>query len=255
MKKIQYYRELTDDLLDDGKPHQVPPGYQWIRTGLWARIASGLTYGAAVAFGTVYCRLVLHMKTVGAKKLRACKGGFFLYGNHTQPVGDVVIPALVCFPKRIYTVVSPANLDLPVIGRCLPYLGALPIDSSVHGIKELTKALGTRIGQGHPVIVYPEAHVWPYCTFIRPFSESSFKFPDKYAVPAFSMTTTYQKRRFGRPKMTVYIDGPFYGQGGRPKARALALRDEIRDTMLQRSQNSSCAYIVYRPQKNRVVKD
>ncbi len=247
MKKTQYYSTLTDDFFDDGQPHPLPQGYQWVRTGLRARLASSLVYGAAVVFGTFYCRLGLHFRIKGAKKLRKCNSGFFLYGNHTQPVGDVVIPALACFPKRIYTVASPANLDLPVLGRALPYLGALPIEPSIRGMKELSGAIATRISQGHPVVIYPEAHVWPYYTGIRPFPATSFKFPEKLGAPVYAMTATYQKRRFGKkPKLTLYIDGPFRPEGEGPKARAEHLRQQVAAAMDRRAAESNCEYIPYR---------
>lgn len=245
--KVYTYSALDDDFFDDGKPHELPKGYKWIKTDFFSKLKSVLVYSLAVAFGTVYCRIVLHMRIKGAKALRKCKTGFFLYGNHTQPVGDVFIPALCCFPKRIYTVVSPANFDIPVIGKILFPLGALPIPNSLKDMREFGSALEQRVNENHPVIIYPEAHVWPYYTGIRQFSAVSFKYPEKYGVPTFCMTTTYQKRKLSKkPKMTVYINGPFWGCGDNLRARAENLRDVVYDCMIKNSQTSNCEYIKYR---------
>lgn len=246
-QRIKYFESFDEDFFQDGKVHKLKEDYKWIRKDFPSRFLSALIYANAVIFGNLYCRLFLHTKIEGAKKLRILKGkGFFLYGNHTQPVGDVFLPALACFPKRIYTVVNPANLDLPVIGKILPFLGALPIPDTLSKMKEFNIAAEQRINEGHPVIIYPEAHVWEYYCGIRPFSDTSFKFPVKCGCPAFCMTTTYQKRRFfKRPKTTLYIDGPFYPAGDTKKEKAESLRNQIKETMEKRSENSNCEYIKY----------
>lgn len=243
--QVRYYQNLTDDFFPDGGS-ALPEDYQWIRKDLLSRILSGFTYGLALFLSFFYCRLFLHVRYVGAGKLRKQKGGFLLYGNHTQPVGDVFIPAHACFPKRIYTVVSTANYGLPVIGRILPYLGALPVTEDLSGVRKLNEAVAARLGQGHPVVIYPEAHVWEYYTGIRPFSPASFGFPVRNHVPSYTMTVTYQKSRFfRRPKSVVYIDGPFYGTGESRKEMTRTLHDQVYEAMVRRSQQSNAQYIRY----------
>ncbi len=245
MKTFQLYESFDDDFYDDGCEHRLPDGYKFVRNSFFARIASAVSYALAVIFGFLYCKLFLGLKIEGAEKLRQHRGAFFLYGNHTQPVGDVVIPALACFPKRIYTVVSPANLDLPVIGRILPFLGALPTDGTLRGTKELAKAVKTRTDEGHPIVIYPEAHVWPYYTKIRPFGNASFSFPMRHGLPSFSMTSTYRKRKFGkRPRLVLVIDGPFYSEADRQTAPE-QLRRAVTDSMNKAAVNSDCEYITY----------
>lgn len=247
-KKIRYYENYETDFFENGKGYKLPDDYKWVRNDALSRILSSVIYAAALIFSNIYCRLFLHLKIVGSEKVRrAGKSGFFFYGNHTQPVGDVFNPALACFPKRIYTVVGAANFALPVIGKILPFLGALPISDTLHGMKEFNKAVERRIQDGHPVIIYPEAHVWEYCTDIRPFSASSFKLPVKLGCPAFCFTVTYQKRRFGKkPKATLYVDGPFFAEGDSVKNKAEHLRDTVYFAMKERSKASTYSYIVYK---------
>lgn len=244
--KSYIYKSFEDDFFDDGKPHKLKADYVWIKSDMLSKIKSSVVYFLAVVFGTFYCRLFLHMKIKNAGTLRKCKTGFILYGNHTQPVGDVFTPALVCFPKRIYTVVSPANFDLPIIGKILSPLGALPIPDSINAMREFGEAIEQRLKENHPIIIYPEAHVWPYYTGIRPFPSVSFKYADKYGVPVFAMTVTYQKRKFGKkPKMTVYIDGPFYSSGKTAKEKAENLKNTVLNCMTENSKKSNCEYVKY----------
>lgn len=248
-RKTRYYHSYTDDFVETkDQQYKVPGTYRWIRDDPVSRLLSFLIYTAALVFSNIYCRLFLHVKIKNSRILRqAVKTGAFLYGNHTQPVGDVFNPALACFPGRIYTLASPANLGIPVLGKILPYLGALPVPDDLHSMKKLNEAIELRLKQKCFIVVYPEAHVWEYYTEIRPFSETSFKFPVKYDKPVYCMTTTYQRRRFGKkPSAVIFIDGPFYrDETAKPKAQAAKLRDTVYCCMKERSKNSTYKYIRY----------
>lgn len=252
--KVRYYREFTDDFeTSPDQEFELGADYEYIRDGFFSKLKSALIYSAAVVFGTPFCRLFLHVRYKNRRVLKAAKGeGYFIYANHTQPVGDVFIPALAALPKRIYVVVSPANYTLPVIGKILPFLGALPISSSPSGMRSFTEAVGRRIDEKKVVTIYPEAHVWEYYTDIRPFSDASFRYPVKLSAPVFSQTVTYQKRRFSKkPRTTVYIDGPFYADETLPKReQSRDLRDRVYACMKERSKESNCQYIVYEKVKD-----
>lgn len=114
-------------------------------------------------------------------------------------------------------------------------------------MRNFRDAIRTRITQGNFVMIYPEAHIWPFYTGIRDFPATSMKYPVELDAPSFAMTTTYRKRRFGKkPRTVTYLDGPFYPDPTLPpKARAQALRDQIYDAMVKRSKESDCEYIRY----------
>lgn len=243
--EIRYYRDETDDFFPAGS-YTLPEDYQWIRKDFFSVMASRIVYGIALLVSYVYCRFFLHVRIRGRENLPKDGRGYFVYGNHTQPVGDVFIPAHGCFPRRIYTVVSTANYALPVIGKLLPYLGALPIGEDLDSLRKLKRAIAQRIEEGHPIVVYPEAHVWEYYTGIRPFPATSFHFPVSCQAACYSMTLTYQKRkRYRRPAITVYLDGPFLAQGKSAKEQANSLRDQVHACMTERSRLSDVAYISY----------
>lgn len=244
-RKTRYYSTYTDDFVETrDQSFKVPDDYPWMPN----RFLSGLVYTLAVIFSSVYLRLFLHVRYKNSKLLRGVKDtGAFLYCNHTQPLGDVFLPALPVLPGRIYTVVSPANLALPVIGKLLPYLGALPVPDTIHGMKQFTAAMEKRLQENRCITIFPEAHVWEYYTGIRPYSESAFKYPVKFDKPVYCMSVTYQKRRLGkRPAATVYIDGPFFSDKDRSvREQALQLRDQVYACMCKRSRNSNYAFIQY----------
>lgn len=247
--RVERYESETQDFVTSAhQDYQLKADYTWVRKSPGARIAAKLSYGAALLIGACYNRFTLHVTYKNRKILKEAKrGGFFLYANHTQPFGDIFLPAFAAFPRRIYVLVSPANLGIPVIGKILPYLGALPLPSDLHGYGALRRAITQRLSQHAGIVIYPEAHVWPYCTKIRDYPDASFSFPVKEDKPVFAMTTTYQKRRFGKkPKTTVFLDGPFFPDPSLPQRdRSRALRDEVYRTMQARSAESTYEYIRY----------
>ncbi|MCD8054941.1 MAG: 1-acyl-sn-glycerol-3-phosphate acyltransferase [Lachnospiraceae bacterium] len=250
-KRTQYYRTLQDDFVESAnQSYALGEDYVWIRTGLGAKLARAVLYAIAYLFAFAYGRIALHLKIVKNVNMKGFRdSGAVVYGNHTQPIGDVFFPALVCAPKRCYTVASPANLGIPVIGRLLPWLGALPIPENFGQMKKFVAAVNQRLQEGNCVIVYPEQHVWPYCTQVRPYAETAFDYAVKNRAPAFCMTTTYQARRFSqKPKVTIYLDGPFYADTGLSRrAQKEQLRNQVYACMKKRSEMSTYEYIEYRP--------
>lgn len=246
-KEIRYYVSESDDFFQVGEKYELSSDYEYIQRGRLARIGSSVLYFFAFIISSVYCRLFLRVRFVGAKKLRLQTGGFFIYGNHTQPVGDVFDPALACAPKRIYTVVSVANMHLPVIGRLLRPLGALPLPSTLSQTKRFNSAIRERIESGHPVVIYPEAHLWEYYSGIREFSDASFTYPVSLEVPSYTLTLTYQERGEGKkPDITAFVDGPFYGEGASRRERMRDLHDKVYGAMRERAESyTSCEYIKY----------
>ena len=127
-------------------------------------------------------------------------------------------------------------------------LGAIPIPSNKQAMKNFLETIEKRIKKGHSITIYPEAHIWPYYTKIRPFKSVSFKYPVKLQKPSFCMTNTYQSygKNKNKVKIVSYIDGPFFpDQGLSLKEQQEDLRNKIYDAMVERSQNSNIEVIKY----------
>ena len=147
--KVYYYKSYEDDLIKSkNQDYKLKKNYKWIKNNIFYRLCSNILYCIAYIFGFFYCKFFLHVKIENREVLKKYKKqGYFLYGNHTQPIGDVFIPACVCKNKRIYTLVSQSNLGVAGIGLFLPMLGALPIPDSIKDTKKLINAIEKRIKQ------------------------------------------------------------------------------------------------------------
>ncbi len=248
-QKVIYY---TDELNDEFSAAQITPrvidgSYDYLPGGAWKRVTHFFWYRVvATPLAWVFLKLKFRHKVIGRDVLKQAKDtGCFLFGNHTQPVADALIPTMLCFPKTVNVIVHPNNVSMPVLGKITPSLGALPLPDDLTASRNFIHALETLIARGRAVCVYPEAHIWPYYTGIRPFSDKSFRYPIKYGVPAFCFTNTYQKRG-KRVRMVTYVDGPFFPDPDLPLTRQRQeLRDRVLDVMRRRAKNSDIEVIRY----------
>lgn len=253
--KTVYYSDPLNDEFSSAviEPKVIDETYDYTPEGWGWKVKHFIAYRLiAMPIAYVYCKAVLHCSFRNLKILRAAKGtGCFVYGNHTQETADAFLPNLALCPRQVYVIVHPNNVSMPVLGNITPYLGALPLPSNLKAMRHFKAALKSRIEEGCCVMVYPEAHIWPYYTGIRDFPATSMKYPVELGVPSFTLTTTYRKRRFGKePRTVTWLDGPFYpDESLSPRQQVQDLRDRIHDTMVRRSRESDCEYIRYLPKE------
>ncbi len=249
-KKTVYYKTESDDFFKTkNKLPVIDENYKYIRRGFFASLTRVLLYRiVALPIAVVYSKLILKDKYIGKEKLRPYKKqGYFIYSNHTQAIGDAFSPNTYLFPKPVYVVVKKDNLALPLIGKKTVHLGALPLPDNIKAAKNFAEAVSTRISEGAAIVIYPEAHVWPYYTKIREFSDTSFEFPIKTGAPVFVATRVYKRKTIGKkPRSEVYIDGPYFPDQNLSKREARKkLRDEAYRAMKERAADSDAEYINY----------
>ena len=250
-RKVIYYE---DELNDEFSVAQITPrvidgNYVYDHTSRWKRFTHFFWYrivATPIAYG--YVKLVFRHRVKGRELLRQYRHtGYFLYGNHTQDIADAFIPNLLDVPKETYVIVHPNNVSMPILGKITPSLGAIPLPDDRAAYRNFMAVIEKRIAQGKKVVIYPEAHIWPFYTGIRPFPDTSFQYPIKCGVPTFCFTNTYQARKFSKkPRIVTYIDGPFYPDETLPaRDRKKDLRDRVLACMRARAKNSTVQRIHY----------
>lgn len=250
IRTVYYNDERKDEFSSANiEAKVIDETYSYISPSRWWKLGRFVAYRLiAMPIAYCYCKLALHSTFRGRENLKKAAGGCFVYGNHTQQIGDPFLPNLALCPKSVYMIVHPDNVSMPVLGNITPYLGALPLPGNLKAMRNFKDAIARRISEGSFIMIYPEAHIWPYYIGIRDFPATSMKYPVELDVPSFALTTTYRKRRFGiKPRTVTYLDGPFYPDKELPsRARAQDLRDRIYEAMVARSRESDCEYIRYR---------
>lgn len=260
-ERVFYYESETDDPIKTDEQEKkievgLPEGYEFIPKNIFVRMYSAVLFRAFWIFGQWYEKRYWQAKFYGREKLKEARGkGYVIYANHTNPFHDVFGPAIAA-DRRIFTIISPVNLKIPGIGKLLPYIGGLPLGKTTEEKKAFNEAVDRRIEQKKVLVVYPEAHVWPYATKIRKFpaGDRSFKYAVRNDVPVYTMTTTYHKRKDKKhgdlPRMDVYLDGPFWPDKDKSEAENKAmLADKAYKSMVKYSKKSTYEYFEYRKKK------
>ena len=252
MNKIIYYEdELNDEFSKSSiEPRIIDENYKYVhKNPLWNLCSFVLQNILSVPIKILYAKIKFRIKYIGKEKIKTYRNeGYFIYGNHTQPFADTFIPSIPMYPKRNFLIVNPVNISLKGTGTLVEMLGAMPIPSNKSAMKNFLNAIKQKINKGYAITIYPEAHIWPYYTKIRPFKDVSFKYPIQLEKPAFCITNTYQSYGKNNKKIKIvsYIDGPFYPNKELTlKEQQKELRNKIYNCMEERSENSNIEHIKY----------
>lgn len=255
-RQVIYYSDELNDEFSTAQisPRKIDERYVYIHNSLFKRFTHFFWYRIiATPIAFAYVKFVFGHRVVGKEKLKKhYHEGYFMFGNHTQDIADPFIPNVINFPETDYIVVHPNNVSMPVLGKITPSLGALPIPDGLKAHRNFQNAIDTLISRGKCVVVYPEAHIWPYYTGIRDFRDTSFAYPANLGAPVYCFTNTYHKRRFFKhPRIITHIDGPFYPDMEKPpKARKKELRDKVYKAMCKQAEKSDHVQIRYIKREN-----
>lgn len=243
-KRVIYYDSFDfDPIGSEVAPRKIGADYKYIRGGASEFFSELLYRGVATPLAFLYSKLCLCEKYVYGTKLP--RGGYFLFSNHTEQIGDAFSPSISQFPRRVYVVVDPKNLAWGPVARLTPALGALPLPGDRHATRAFSEAIRKRLSEGGVIAVYPEAHLWPKYTGLRPFSPTAFDMAGMFSAPIYTATRVYQKGRLG-VRSVIYIDGPFNYDNTlpRPAAREALIRS-VRGTMEERLKLTTAEPIIY----------
>lgn len=250
---IYYSDPIHDDFANNQiKTKQIPADYPFvIRNPFWLVLEFIVYRLIATPLVWLIGKVGFGLRIKNRKVIRRMrKTGFYLFGNHTQAMMDAYTPSLCAFPHKAYIVANPDAVSIPGIRRIVQMLGAIPLPSTTHGYQRFIQALSYRTSRKKAVAIYPEAHIWPWYTGIRPFPDSSFAYPVAQGVPAIAFVTTYRKRRLFKnlpPCMTVTLSEPFYPDLSiHPRQAKKQLRDAVYRFMCRTvSDSENYAYYDY----------
>ncbi len=142
-----YFSDYSDEVLDaEGQNIRAPEDCNRERKGIKDGFFSAVSCVVAVVLSFLYTAFVMRPTVVNHSLLKKYKDtGYFLYGNHTHPEGDVFGPIRFVFPKRLCALIGPANLKVPVLGKLLLPYGCLVVPDSPDDMKEFSRGFADRI--------------------------------------------------------------------------------------------------------------
>lgn len=259
-KNVIYFNDELNDEFSKAKiiPRKIDGRFKYNKSAFWEFWSFLIQNVLSMPIKILYLKIKFNHKYIGTEKIKKYrKDGFFIYSNHTQAFSDTFTPSVAVYPKRNFLIVNPANISLKGTGWLVELLGAIPIPEGIEAYKNFLNRIKNRIDKGYSISIYPEAHIWPYYTKIRPFKDVSFKYPVQLNTPVFCITNTYQEGQNLKNKlkkkitMVSYIDGPFFPDNSLNKKEAQEkLRDEVYKKMCERSKNNNVEKIIYKKKKS-----
>jgi 1-acyl-sn-glycerol-3-phosphate acyltransferase len=215
-KRIIYYKDaVNEDYAGTNINTQtVGADFPFAPNGVFWRILAWFAYYViAIPLVSFYSYVVCGFRVKNRKAIKKIrKTGFFLYANHSH-FTDAFLAPIIAFPKRAYVIVSPDTVSIKGLRTFVQMVGAIPIPQSLKAMAPFLGAVKLRTEQKCCISIFPEAHMWNYCTFLRPFRSGSFRYPVLAGKPSVAVAVTYQQRRLKfikQPKRTVFISDPFY---------------------------------------------
>ena len=215
-KRVIYYRdaENEDYAGTNIDTKSVGADFPFAPIGvIWKFFAFIAYYVIAIPLVFFYCYVICGFRVKNRRSIRTIRRtGFFLYANHSH-FTDAFLAPIVAFPKRAYVIVGPDTVSIKGLRSFVQMVGAIPIPDVFSGMASFLNAIRLRTEENCCVSVFPEAHMWNYCTFLRPFKTGSFRYPVHLNVPSVAVAVTYQQRKLPflrKPKRTVFISDPFY---------------------------------------------
>ena len=156
--------------------------------------------------------------------------------------------------KRTYIVANQDATSIKGIRHLVKMLGCLPVPSNIEESKKFKAAVEKLIKKKKAISIYPEAHIWPYYTHIRPFKDDSFVYPAELLAPIIVTCTTYRKRKVFKkkpPLITIHVSKPFYPKPNQtvPERKAYLRKkayEFMRDVSFEEENVEYCEY-VYEP--------
>ena len=241
-RRVVYYEDALNDEFSGTKIKRIPLGkYEYAPKGFLYDLVSGFVYWA-IAYPLLWLvsKIGYRVKTLGKRNRKMLRGqGVFIYGNHSQTIDAFTALLFACRGKRTYIVCNQDTTSIKGVRWLVKMLGAIPTPENPTEAEGYKACIAKRIRQRRGIAIFPEAHIWPYSTHIRPFGDESFTFPAELGAPVMAMACTYRRRKFFKnrsPRMTLHLSKPFYPNMklSLPERRR-QLRNAVYDFLLEKA--------------------
>ena len=254
-KRVIYYRDAANEDYAGTNIDTQTVGAEFPfapNSVLWRGLAFIAYYVIAIPLVFLCCYVFCGFRVKNRKAIRRIrKSGFFLYANHSH-FTDAFLAPILAFPKRAFVIVNPDTVSIRGLRSFVQMVGAIPIPQGLKAMAPFFAAVKLRAEQKCCISVFPEAHMWNYCTFLRPLKSGSFRYPVLLHLPSVAVAVTYQKRKlplFKSPRRTVFVSDPFYPDDALSQKEAQRkLQDDV-ETFLQDKLDAYSDYAYYEYRK------
>jgi len=178
-------------------PLKITRDYVFIRTDLWYRIYSGITYFIfGMVLGIGYFRIINRHKVIGKENLYQLKGkGFISVANHCH-IFDTVLTGMALRPRDLWFASVQRNFEAPYYRKMFRMLRGFPIPDGVFGLSQISKPVIEAVKNGKAVHFFPEAELWHLYQGIDHFQRGAFYLAHQGNIPVLPVVHLFRPRTF-----------------------------------------------------------
>jgi 1-acyl-sn-glycerol-3-phosphate acyltransferase len=178
-------------------PLHISKDYVFIRTDLWYRFYSGITYFVfGMVLGIGFFRIINRHKVQGKEHLKKLKGqGFISVANHCH-IFDTVLTGMALRPRDLWFASVQRNFEAPYYRKMFRILRGFPIPDGVFGLRQILKPVVTAVKSGKGVHFFPEAELWHLYQGIDHFQRGAFYLAHQANAPVLPLVHLFKPRTF-----------------------------------------------------------
>lgn len=174
------------------KPVILKDNYHFFKHHFLYHIISFILRFITIFLTNIYMYIWLGYRIKNRKNYHKVKGGCIMVANHIMPMDGFIIPSTF-FPKMTYVLSLQSNLGLPLFGKFITLIGAVPIPEKRNQLKRFSEELVWKANKGGRILIYPEAALIPFCDHIRPFKKGAFRYALLSEKPIIPLVWTFHK--------------------------------------------------------------
>ena len=254
--KTAYYTDpLNDEFSGNKIEHRpLPADYKYIHKNPFYRATAWFLYYLILyPIAWIAYKVFLGYCVKGNKRIKGImRKPVFFYGNHTSWLDAGIAQFLVSRGKRTYIITNQDTTSIKGIRGLVSMIGAIPTPLTPEEREKFVDCIRFRAKQKCGISIFPEAHIWPYSTHIRPFKDDAFVYPAELGAPVVAMCVTYRERKFRKskpPLPVVHVSKPFFPDMDKSLTeRKKELRQAVYDYLVETAASEeNVEYISYRP--------
>ncbi len=213
--RVYEYSDVYNDDFAETKLERpsVPENYVYIRKGFFRRLFSWILYYLiCIPILWIVGKIWVGTKVVNRKQVKKLKHtGYCIYSNHTHYLDAFVPQVFVSRPKRTNILGYVDALTIPVAKHIVKGIGLIPVDKDPKSLIKMTEAINHYLDEKEAILIFPEAHIWPYYNGVRPLKSGPFRYPALKHLPMLAICSVWRKVWYSKkPKQTIYVSEPFF---------------------------------------------
>lgn len=182
----------------------VDGNYKYIENSPVTSVFRVFIRGIIILIFPPFFKLIYGYRVYGKENLPKRGTGFVVVSTHVHYLDCIMIGCLLKL-RPTYYISQKSNLKIPVAGRLIKKLRALPLPDTTNGYRKLINSTSQIIEDNGVIVIYPEGSIEHHCDKIREFKRGAFHCAVKSSAHVIPIVIVCQKRNHLPDRITLHI--------------------------------------------------